>query len=133
LVWDQIIDGTIVREGGSSFRTFLIGIARNHCFMHLRAAKRRKRHEAAGAEQAVKDAPDQHTVPELADSPFVSDLVKKALASLPPEQSRALWMKYVEGMEYEAIAAETGVSVGTAKTRVRLAAEKLAKMGFGPG
>jgi RNA polymerase sigma factor (sigma-70 family) len=92
LVWEKIIDGKAEYEKDKSFRVWLVGVTRNLCFMQLRADKRRDRHESAAAEEAMKDAPPQHSVPELADSPFVSDAVKKALASLPPEQSKALWM-----------------------------------------
>ncbi len=48
-----------------------------------------------------------------------------AIAGLPAEQSAALVARHVDGMTWEEIAREQGVSVGTAKSRVRLARARL--------
>lgn len=51
--------------------------------------------------------------------------VREALATLPPEQREVIELAYFEGLVQSEIAARTGQPLGTVKTRVRLAMEKL--------
>lgn len=51
--------------------------------------------------------------------------VRSALAELPLEQRRALELGYFAGMSSSEIAAETGVSIGTVKSRVAAGLSKL--------
>jgi RNA polymerase sigma factor (sigma-70 family) len=52
-------------------------------------------------------------------------LVKAAIAQLPPEQFQAIEMAYFGGMTHIEIALQTGKSLGTIKTRIRLGLNKL--------
>jgi RNA polymerase sigma factor (sigma-70 family) len=49
----------------------------------------------------------------------VSDLVRAALAELPPEQRRAVILAAVYGRTALEISEEEGIPLGTAKTRIR--------------
>jgi RNA polymerase sigma-70 factor (ECF subfamily) len=51
--------------------------------------------------------------------------VRSALSTLPPEQREVIELAYFEGLVQTEIAARTGQPLGTIKTRVRLAMEKL--------
>jgi RNA polymerase sigma-70 factor (ECF subfamily) len=51
--------------------------------------------------------------------------VLAALKTLPPEQRLVLELAYYKGMTQSEIAAQTGFSLGTVKTRVRLGLNKL--------
>jgi RNA polymerase sigma-70 factor (ECF subfamily) len=51
--------------------------------------------------------------------------VRAAVAALPPEQRMAVEMAYFAGLAYPEIAARTGVPLGTVKSRLRLALERL--------
>jgi len=51
--------------------------------------------------------------------------VLSALADLPREQREAVELAYFEGLTHSEIAARTGEPLGTTKTRVRLAMQKL--------
>ena len=48
-----------------------------------------------------------------------------ALADLPPEQRIALELAYFEGLSHGEIAERTSQPLGTVKTRIRLAMQKL--------
>lgn len=52
-------------------------------------------------------------------------LVRQALLALPPEQREVLELAYFRGLSQTEIAEHTGQPLGTIKTRVRLAMEKL--------
>ena len=53
-----------------------------------------------------------------------------ALGALPPEQRAAVEMAYFEGLTHGEIAERTCQPLGTVKTRIRLAMEKL-RQGLG--
>jgi RNA polymerase sigma-70 factor, ECF subfamily len=71
-------------------------------------------------------------VPDGADSPeevtertLQQELVRRAVALLPVEQSRVLELAYFQGLTHSQIAALSGEPLGTVKTRIRLAMQKL--------
>jgi RNA polymerase sigma-70 factor (ECF subfamily) len=71
-------------------------------------------------------------VPDGADSPeevteraLQQELVRRAVALLPVEQSRMLEMAYFQGLTHSQIATISGEPLGTVKTRIRLAMQKL--------
>ncbi len=51
--------------------------------------------------------------------------VLAALAKIPPEQRQVIEMAYYQGLTHTEIAAATGLSLGTVKTRLRLGLSKL--------
>jgi RNA polymerase sigma-70 factor, ECF subfamily len=51
--------------------------------------------------------------------------VRAALARIPPEQRAVIEMAYYQGLTHVEIAAATGLSLGTVKTRLRLGLSKL--------
>lgn len=55
-------------------------------------------------------------------------LVRRALQQLPPEQAALVRMAYYEEKVHTVIAAETGLPLGTVKSRLRLALQRLAKL-----
>jgi RNA polymerase sigma-70 factor, ECF subfamily len=52
-------------------------------------------------------------------------LVIAAIEQLPPEQQQVISLAYFQGLTHTEIAAETGVALGTIKTRIRLGLSKL--------
>ena len=53
------------------------------------------------------------------------DMAERLLASLPPEQREAVWLRYGEGLKYREIAAVTGQPLRTVQSRVRIALKTL--------
>ncbi|MFK8185312.1 MAG: sigma-70 family RNA polymerase sigma factor [Phormidesmis sp.] len=51
--------------------------------------------------------------------------IKAALAQIPPEQQEVIELAYYQGLSQSQIAKQTGISLGTVKTRVRLGLSKL--------
>lgn len=110
--------------------TWLTTIARTRALDRLRATRRRK-------EEAMSDlSQTKRTVVEATarrgDDPArgaeVAErhaLVRQALLALPTEQREVLELAYFRGLSQTEIAEHTGQPLGTIKTRVRLAMEKL--------
>ena len=116
-----------------SVQTWLLTIARSRALDRLRAAKRRREESLDepgtldSALPALHDAP-----PSSASDPSLGvehaerrRLVLKALADLPEEQRQALELGYFGGLSQTEIAEQTGQPLGTVKTRMRLAMQKL--------
>jgi RNA polymerase sigma-70 factor, ECF subfamily len=51
--------------------------------------------------------------------------VLSALSNIPPEQRQVIEMAYYQGLTHTEIATQTGLSLGTVKTRLRLGLSKL--------
>ncbi len=68
------------------------------------------------------DAPSQHLM-DTQDT----DAIAAALETLPGEQSDLLYKSFFEDKSHQEIAAETGIPLGTVKSRIRLALERLRK------
>jgi RNA polymerase sigma-70 factor (ECF subfamily) len=68
---------------------------------------------------------DGRTPEEIADRSLESQRIKDAIAGLPPEQQKALVLAYFYGYSHSQIAAELEEPLGTVKTRIRMAMQKL--------
>jgi RNA polymerase sigma-70 factor (ECF subfamily) len=53
--------------------------------------------------------------------------VRRAIAQLPEDQKHALALAYFKGYSHQQIADELGEPLGTVKTRIRLAMQKLSQ------
>jgi RNA polymerase sigma-70 factor, ECF subfamily len=102
-------------------RPWIFAIARNHATDRLRA--RRSTQSLHDLVQQIADAgPTPH---DLVATNEDGVRVRRALAALPDEQRSVLTLAYFHGLSQTQIAAHTGEPLGTVKTRVRLAMQKL--------
>jgi len=62
---------------------------------------------------------------EEAGRKIAIEKVRSALASMPTEQRKAVELAFFEGLTHSEVAARTGEPLGTVKTRMRAALEKL--------
>jgi RNA polymerase sigma-70 factor (ECF subfamily) len=51
--------------------------------------------------------------------------IQGALATLPPEQREAVHLAFFQGLTYVEVSARTGAPLGTVKSRMRLALERM--------
>lgn len=105
----------------SSLSTWLFRIARNRRIDALRRDRSRKIDpEDPFLQPEGPDAPD-----DTLDSERRDERVRAALAALPEEQVRLVRMAFFLGLSHSQISDETGLPLGTVKSRIRLAFGKL--------
>jgi len=108
------------------FGTWLLTVARNRAIDQIRARRRRRLHETAGEELGralpADEGQDLALTAQLADE---RQEVRRALASLPPEQRRVIEMAYYGGYALREIAVALSQPLGTVKTRIRRGMQKL--------
>lgn len=108
---------------------WITSIARNRAIDVLRRRNVRvEGHSVGWAEVETIDPPDDQRVEEKVDLAQRKQRVRAAITELPPEQQQALALAYFKGLTHQEIAASLGEPLGTVKTRIRLAMQKLNKM-----
>ena len=102
---------------------WLLTITRSRALDRIRARRRRPE------DTTLDDVPEAAAPGENAADAVVADetgrLVRAAMAELPAEQRQALELAYFSGLSQSEIANKTGQPLGTIKTRMRLAMNKL--------
>lgn len=105
-----------------SFRTWLYAIALNLC---RHEAKRRVTETEWRRRQAVGEPASDDSPVARAQREETVSAVRSAVAALPDEQRAVLVMRVYQGLSYEEIAAVIGCPVGTAKSRMFYALERV--------
>ena len=105
----------------SGAATWVFTIARNKRIDWLR---RERRPELDPNDPLL--VPDQPGAEQSLGASQEAALIRRALASLPPEQAEVIRLAYFEDKVHTTIAAETGTPLGTVKSRLRLALQRLA-------
>ncbi len=104
-------------------RTWLLAIARNAAIDWRRTRGRRTERETALDDAFTLASPG--SVEEVVDGRLQAQRMRALVAALPSEQRRCLELAYWGGFSQSEIAAKTGAPLGTVKSRMRLAMEKL--------
>lgn len=113
----------------SRVSTWLTSIARNRAIDILRRRGVRPEATSIAWEDAQSDGlPHPETTPELVDLVILQKTVRSALAALPEDQRQPLILAYFRGMSHSEIAETLGEPLGTVKTRIRLAMQKLRRL-----
>jgi RNA polymerase sigma-70 factor, ECF subfamily len=126
---DDMIQDTLVKawsnihkyQPGSNMRAWLFTILRNTYYSNRQKAKREVADvdEVFASQLSVK--PDHDGRMQLAD-------FKKAFGQLPDEQREVLMLVGALGFSYEDAANTCGIAVGTAKSRVNRARQRLLEL-----
>lgn len=121
-------------RGDAAISTWLFRIAVNHAKNRLKyMARRRERQKdsfddlpvgvSSGQLNAEVPRPDQ-----VQGRRHVATVVEQALASLDEDQRVVVVLRDVEGQSYEDIAAITGLELGTVKSRIHRARQRLKQL-----
>lgn len=121
-VWNKL--GTF--RGESKFSTWLFQLAGNHCKNRIKYLQRRhyRQHESLDGTPDEDDGPvrqyasDARGPDEELESERMRRLVRGTMAELTEEYRMVLQMRDVDDMDYDEIAAATGLPLGTVKSRI---------------
>jgi RNA polymerase sigma-70 factor (ECF subfamily) len=125
IAWDRI---ETVEDQGLGLIPWLLRVARNRAIDRLRARKRQQavadRADAAGE---LGDSAVAPVEPNEAAQPgwHVHDTVQEAVGALPSDQEAVVRLAYYQGLTQSEIADRLDIPLGTVKTRLRLAFDKL--------
>ncbi len=103
----------------ASVATWVFTIARNR---RIDALRRAKRPEPEDLPWGPEPEPDQQAVLEMAED---TARLGAALARLPPPQRDLIEKAYFGDLTHTEIATQTGLPLGTIKSRIRLALDRL--------
>jgi len=103
----------------ASVATWIFTIARNRKIDMLR---KQRRPEPEDLPWGMSEEPDQEDVMALQQE---SERLGTAIAQLPEKQRELIEKAYFGDLSHSEIAAETGLPLGTIKSRIRLALERL--------
>jgi len=125
IAWTRI---ELVEDQGVGLIPWLLRVARNRAIDRLRA-RRRQATQSARAEAlgALGDRAVAPVEPNEAAQPGwqVHEAIRSALGALPEDQQTAVRLAYFHGLTQSEIAGRLGIPLGTVKTRLRLAFDKL--------
>jgi RNA polymerase sigma-70 factor (ECF subfamily) len=129
--WDRVASLT---DEHDALLPWLLRITRNRAIDRLRR-RRRWRLKVERAEAFGELPPDRVQATEIDEAAtpgwHVYRSVHAALDGLPAEQREAVRLAYFQGLTHSEIAGRLGIPIGTVKTRLRLAFDKL-RVALGP-
>lgn len=126
---DDLVQETLVKawknldsfEEGTNLKAWLFTILRNTYFSECRKRRREVKDEDGAFAARLSVHPEQQGHMDMAD-------FRAALATLSDDQREALVLIGAEGFSYEEVAEICGCAVGTVKSRVNRARNKLAEI-----
>jgi RNA polymerase sigma-70 factor (ECF subfamily) len=125
-VWNK---ASSYQAGLGKVSTWLTSVARHRAIDSLRRSNvRPEGNRAEWDESGDSDDPqwvDPLNVEAQVEVSMQNRVVRQAIAQLPREQQQALALAYFQGLSQQEIAETTGEPLGTIKTRIRLAMQKL--------
>lgn len=103
----------------ASVATWVFTIARNR---KIDALRKQRRPEPEDLEWGPEEEPDQEDVLSLQQE---SEQLGRAIAALPAKQRELIEKAYFGDLSHSEIAEQTGLPLGTIKSRIRLALDRL--------
>lgn len=107
-------------------RSWLLTIARSRAINRFNSRKSNQRAVGAASQEPV--AATVLTPLQLVEDQQTAARVGAALATLPAEQREVIELAFYEGLSHSEIAEKTQLALGTIKTRIRLAMEKMGRV-----
>ena len=123
LVWKRA--GTY-RPDRSKVSTWLTAITRHHAIDILRRLDSRADSKSVSWDHAQPEAKhNPYEVEESVELSLQRERIQAAISQLPAEQQEALALAFFGGYTHQQISERLNQSLGTVKTRIRLAMQKL--------
>ena len=104
---------------------WLARIARNRSIDQIRRQKVRIDASSVAWEDLIVEPADEQDTEWEVELRQQQQRLRLAVAQLPPEQKEVLSLAYFQGLSHQEIADRLGQPLGTVKTRLRLAMQKL--------
>lgn len=130
----RALEGRDRLRPGEPLRPWVIGIARHVAIDALRSKKRTRQRTAADGHDGDVDTSliDRVADPtpgpeERASTAERAERIERALAKLPEDHRKALVLFHVDGLKYQAIAAQLGVPMGTVATWIARGRKSIAE------
>jgi RNA polymerase sigma-70 factor (ECF subfamily) len=101
---------------------WIIMLCRSRCIDRIRSGSGRRTAEVALAQQDLQSLPDPASPAHLA---LTREAVRQAMEVLDPGQSTLLRLAFFSGLTHTEIAEELQLPLGTVKSRIRAAVERL--------
>ena len=107
---------------GGSFKAWMLRIVTNSCYDQLRSKQRRPAESLDDLDveedhlRSLRDPSEQPD--EYAERQELNQMLHAGIQRLPAEQRIVLVLSDVQGLNYQEIAAATGLSLGTVKSRL---------------
>jgi len=132
---EEVVDDTFLAvfkhpdqfEGRSSFKTWLLGIAKNQCHDWLRRAKREpaigKQDDTVLLDSLIDQA---WPIMDHLESQQISVIIQFCLRRLPESQREIMYWVFFEDMSVARVAEQVRCAAGTVKSRLFHAKAKLA-------
>lgn len=113
-------------RGEGDFEAWMCRICTTCCLDFLRSRTRRTADSIDALRETGFDPRDQAPQPhEAAEQREEREALARAIDDLPPDMREALVLSQLEGLSYEDVARLTGASIGTVKSRISRARQKL--------
>jgi RNA polymerase sigma-70 factor (ECF subfamily) len=109
--------------------TWIASIARYRAIdLYRQRNVRPEGHSVRWAEAELPDFPDKVDIEQEVEMAQRKQKVRLAMNQLPVEQRKALALAYFQGLSHQEISRELDEPLGTVKTRIRLAMQKLRQL-----
>ena len=120
--WERILGSGTVREWGAYLRV----VTTRRAVDILRRRNRRKHIGVEWVEQL--EGPKGTNPRAIVMRNEMANIIRRALARLPKKESRVFCLKYFEGLSYEQIAGQAGISVDSVGVLLHRARKHLRKL-----
>ena len=122
-VWQQAVTWDASR---GKLVSWLLTITRYAAIDRLRKEQRRPLRQSHSLDDLHDVIPDDATADEMQQ--VDGAVLRQLMAQLPSEQSQVIHLAFFHGLSHSEIAEQTAIPLGTIKTRLRLAMQKLKQM-----
>src|SRR5689334_2928013 len=112
----------------ANFQTWLVSVSRNLCIDHYRSVRKEREtiDRDVDANELTPAAPGQTAYQALEQRDRV-DLLRKAMAELPPTLREAVVKRDIQELSYQEIADQLNLPEGTVKSRINRGRTELAR------